>query len=219
MKKVLILVASLCICGAALAQPSKGDVILKGSIGYNTAGVPPHNPDPQFSTATSSYAANLWSISPKLEYFLTDRSSIGLSGSYMNAWLKDKYSSVLGKTNAKRGVEMFYVGPTYNYYIKLAERFYLSINCFIGYAGVSSWDLFKEESEFYNLDERHKECVGFGLLTVTPTLNYFINDRWLLTASVGSLAGAYGKLPNDGNNIYYAGANWGNIMLGVGFKF
>lgn len=219
MKKILAFVASICIAGAALAQPTVGDMILRGSIGYNTLGMPSNADEGYEAGYSHSSALNLWSVNPQFEYFLTDRSSIGISGSYMNGWIKSKSSYGDASTIHKQGFSIFYVGPTYNYYIRLADRFYLSINCFIGYAGMKSWYLETGNDLFEYVDGRGSTCGGFGLLTVTPTLNYFINDRWLLTASVGNISGAYGTLPDSDNATYYAGANWGNIQLGVGFKF
>lgn len=220
MKKTLILLASLLLGGAALAQPSTGGFVIKGNIGYNTVGMAPYTSQelPGLSLTESS-AANLWNVSPQIEYFFNDRMSIGLSGSYLSAWTKLKYSSESSTDKGKSGASVFYVGPTYNYYLRLANSFYLSINCFIGYANISTWTSEKYSGAFDNVNEKEKHCGDYGLVTITPTLNYFINDRWLLTASVGNLAAAYGKLPENDSNTYYAGANWGNIMLGVGFKF
>lgn len=219
MKKILAFMAAACLCATALAQPAAGDLIIRGSIGYNTLGTPAINDEMSELSYTHKGALNLWSVNPRLEYFVSDRSSIGISGSYMNAWIKSKADFGDGSSVYKEGFSIFYVGPTYNYYIRLAERFYLSLNCFIGYAGMKSWYLETGKGLFDTVDDRGSIDGCFGLLTVTPTLNYFINDRWLLTASVGSIAGAYGTLPNADNATYYAGANWGNLSLGVGFKF
>lgn len=220
MKKIFVLIAAICLCGVALAQPAAGDMIIRGSIGYNTLGIPTYSFEEYGSTSPSyTSALNLWSISPRFEYFVSNRSSIGISGSYMNAWTKSKFDFGDGSSVYKQGFSIFYVGPTYNYYIRLADRFYLSINCFIGYAGMKSWYLEKGNDLLDHVDDRGSTDGCFGLLTVTPTLTYFINDRWLLTASVGSVAGAYGTLPDADNATYYAGANWGNLSLGVGFKF
>ena len=58
-----------------------------------------------------------------------------------------------------------------------------------------------------------------GILSVVPMLNYFINDRWMLTLSAGNAALALGGEDGMDTPMYYAGVNWGTPMLGIGFKF
>lgn len=121
----------------------------------------------------------------------------------------------MGKSIDKDGVLGYFVGPSVNYYIPFGNRFYLSFNGFIGYFGMSSWSVYKVGDN----KEKGSSCANFGILSVVPMLNYFINDRWMLTLSAGNAALALGGEDGMDTPMYYAGVNWGTPMLGIGFKF
>lgn len=212
MKKLLTICTCLLIGVTASAQLSSGSKIIKGSFGLNTVG---SALDEEDYDAFSSSSLNFFTITPQFEYFISDRASIGLSAGYTNGWMASKRSSDFGDSKMKTGVGLYYVGPTYNYYFPLAKKFYLSLNCFVGYAGLTVRTVEKMGTEKNILTE----SGSAGLLTVTPTLNYFINDRWMMTASIGNVNAMCGKMKDDESTIYSAGIDWGQITLGVGFKF
>lgn len=182
-------------------------------MGLNTAGVLPYE-SPFGGKYASSY--NLVAFTPQFEYFATDRLSVGFSAGILNAWSRDKADyEQLGKSIDKDGVLGYFVGPSVNYYIPFGNRFYLSFNGFIGYFGMSSWSVYKVGDN----KEKGSSCANFGILSVVPMLNYFINDRWMLTLSAGNAALALGGEDGMDTPMYYAGVNWGTPMLGIGFKF
>lgn len=219
MKKMIVLFAALTICGATMAQVSSGDWIVKGGIGLNTAGTFPY--DGGMSGVKMSDSYNLAAFVPRFEYFTTDRLSVGMSAGVVNAWQKGKvkyeastFVPASDRVVYKDGVLGWFVGPNVNYYLPLANRFYLSFNGFIGYVGFSSWSVYK----MGDTTEKGSMKANFGVLSVVPTLNYFINDCWMLTLSAGNASLALGGA-EGGNPMYYAGVDWGLPMLGVGFKF
>lgn len=212
-KCFVTLAAALAMCGTAVAQISAGDYMIKGRVGLNTAGVLPYE-SPFGGKYASSY--NLVAFTPQFEYFATDRLSVGFSAGILNAWSRDKADyEQLGKSIDKDGVLGYFVGPSVNYYIPLGNRFYLSFNGFVGYFGMSSWSVYKVGDN----KEKGSSCANFGILSVVPMLNYFINDRWMLTLSAGNAALALGGEDGMDTPMYYAGVNWGTPMLGIGFKF
>lgn len=212
MRKLLAICICLFIGATASAQLTPGSKIIKGSFGFNSIGNIPYDDG---STSDISSSLNLFTFNPEFEYFCSERVSVGVSVGYMNLWTLSKSSSAFSNSKSKDGINLYYVGPTFNYYIPLANRFYLSFNCFLGYAGLNQNSVY--ESSYG--EESEGSSGNAGMLTVTPTLNYFINDKWLMTASIGNLNAMCGKMEDAEATMYSAGINWGQITLGVGFKF
>lgn len=212
MKKIFLSMAMLLACAAtAFAQPAQGDFMVKGRIALDVAGNTPY----QSVGSETSDAYNLVLLTPKVEYFLSDMISVGASVGYGNAWQRTKDVSTVGTSVSRTGVALFYIGPNVNMYFKLAEKLYVSLDCFIGYVNLASRSMYKLEGN----KEIGSSGSNFGMLSVVPTLNYFINENWVMTASLGNVSAAIGSTGKTGSSTYYLGANFGTIALGVGYKF
>lgn len=211
MRKIITICICLFVAMTASAQFVSGDMLIKGNIGFNTIG----SSDSEQNVSSSS-SFNSITINPQFEYFVSDRASIGFSAGFSNLWAGSKHSEqVYGDRKSRDGVSVYYVGPTYNYYIKVANKFYFSVDCFLGYAGLTVSSMVKTGSN----KQKESSCGNAGVLQVTPTFNYFINDKWLLMASIGNLNAMYGKVDGATGSIHSFGVNYGDIKLGVGFKF
>lgn len=202
-----MLIVALGLCGAAFAQPAQGDRVLQGSVGLNVLG---QFPDPSGTSTLSQIA-----IQPQYGVFVNEHWALGVSAGYAIGWQGSRTSGDFGKNVVRNSVSLYHIGFEADYYLRLAERFYLSLDGFVGYVGGFIGETYKVDG--------WKDCTTTpmhgALLSVTPALRYFINDRWMLSASLGNVAVGIMSGAAMDRAIYYAGANWGQIMLGVGFKF
>lgn len=217
MKKIITICACIVASITSLsAQIEKGDMLIKGSIGYNSLG---NSTVYDITDEGHSNSLNLLNINPQFERFISDRSSLGISVGFVDAWIKRTDTYMQDNTSKSRnGVALYYVGPTYNYYIPLAKKFYLSINCFLGYAGANTYSISVYDGE---KEKQSSPSINMGVASITPMLNYFINNRWALTASFGNASLIIlSKAEGDATTTTtYGGINWGQVKLGVGFKF
>lgn len=214
MKKIFISMAMLFACAAtAFAQPAQGDMMIKGRIGLNVYGSVPYE---EVTGVKYSDATNSILVTPSFEYFLTDNFSVGATIYVGSDWRRGKTVYDQNKSVGRSGSTMFNIGVNANYYIRMTEKLYLSLNGFLGYSN-------KVNREVENINGNkniQKSSGNLAVLSITPTLNYFINNNWMLTASVGNVAAAIGKFPGAGKaNNYYLNADFGAITLGVGYKF
>ena len=213
MKKIFVSLVVLFACAAtAFAQPVKGDMMIKGSIGLSVDGSIPY----EELGVKYSDASNSISVAPSFEYFLSDNFSIGGTVYVNSIWTREKTVGDPNKIVARNGITEFSIGFNANYYIRMTDRLYLSLNGFLGYYNIANRRMINTNGS----KEITKNSGNFALLSVTPTLNYFINNNWMLTASVGNVAAAIGKGPASSKaNNYYLNADFGTITLGVGYKF
>lgn len=216
MKKIFVSLAVLFACAAtAFAQPVKGDMMIKGSIGLSVDGsIPYEELGVKYSDANNSI-----SVAPSFEYFLSDNFSIGGTVYVNSNWGRGKAVIDQDKTVVRSGITQFSIGFNANYYIRMTDKLYLSLNGFLGYYNTVNRTMHNTNGS----KDITKSSGNFAVLSVTPTLNYFINNNWMLTASVGNVAAAIGKgmrpEATRATNNYYLNADFGTIALGVGYKF
>lgn len=216
MKKIFVSLAVLFACAAtAFAQPVKGDMMIKGSIGLSVDGsIPYEELGVKYSDANNSI-----SVAPSFEYFLSDNFSIGGTVYVNSNWGRGKAVIDQDKTVVRSGITQFSIGFNANYYIRMTDKLYLSLNGFLGYYNTVNRTMHNTNGS----KDITKSSGNFAVLSVTPTLNYFINNNWMLTASVGNVAAAIGKgmrpEATRATNNYYLNADFGTITLGVGYKF
>lgn len=216
MKKIFVSLAVLFACAAtAFAQPVKGDMMIKGSIGLSVDGSIPY----EELGVKYSDASNSISVAPSFEYFLSDNFSIGGTVYVNSNWGRGKAVIDQDKTVVRSGITQFSIGFNANYYIRMTDKLYLSLNGFLGYYNTVNRTMHNTNGS----KDITKSSGNFAVLSVTPTLNYFINNNWMLTASVGNVAAAIGKgmrpEATRATNNYYLNADFGTITLGVGYKF
>lgn len=212
MKKLFILAAAILMGGAAIAQPTRGGMAISGNIGYEINGKAANENSVKMDQHESTLA-----IAPEFQYFISDRESIGLRIGFTNTWTKGSAKANGNKSYDKDGMSSFYIGPTYNYYFRLAPKFYLSLNTFLGYGcsfGKGVTDLGDGKKIIDKAPVTNAVC-----LNLTPTLNYYINDSFFMTCSVGSVGIECGGVKGVHGTLYNAGIDWGTIALGVGFSF
>ncbi len=212
MKKLFILAAAILMGGAAIAQPVRGGMAISGNIGYKVDYGKAANDN---GVKGGSHMSTL-AINPDFQYFISDRESIGLRIGFVNNWSKESVKANGNDASEKDGTSKLYVGPTYNYYFRLAPKFYLSLNTFLGYG----CGFGKEVTDVNGQKTTTKAPVSNTVcLNLTPTLNYYLNDSIFMTCSVGSVGIECGGVKGVNGTLYNGGIEWGTIALGVGFSF
>lgn len=211
MKKLFILAAAILMGGAAIAQPTRGGMAISGNIGYEINGTAANENSIKMDDHESALAIN-----PEFQYFISDHESIGLRIGFVNTWTRESVKANGNNASNKKGMSAFYIGPTYNYYFRLAPKFYLSLNTFLGYGCSFGKDVVKTSS---NTVTSKAAVTNAVCLNLTPTLNYYINDSFFMTCSVGSVGVECGGVKGVHGTLYNAGIDWGTIALGVGFSF
>lgn len=103
MKKLLLLVAAVAAFSTATAQ--KGTFALGGTVGFNTA----------------KDAGSNFTIAPSVDYFVSNKISIGLNLAYSNL-----------KPEGKDAINTFGVGVGATYYVTLADNFYYTPGLGVG---------------------------------------------------------------------------------------
>lgn len=212
MKKLFILAAAILMGGAAIAQPVRGGMAISGNIGYEINGRAANE-----NSVKAGQNTNVLALNPEFQYFISDRESIGLRIGFANTWTRESAQINGNKSFEKEGTAAFYVGPTYNYYFRLAPKFYLSLNTFLGYGcsfGKTVNDLGNGNKVTTKAPATNAVC-----LNLTPTLNYYLNDSIFMTCSVGSVGVECGGVKGVHGTLYNAGIDWGTIALGIGFSF
>ncbi len=169
MKHVLFVVLLLC-SSSLYAQLAKGNVVLGGSLGYNSQHDRSYDPNgyPYRAESTSI------TISPKAGFFISDKSAVGLSLSYTSQNSDAVYYGIgsLGKTER----DLFSIIPYFRTYKSLGEiaAFFLQAEASIGFGTL------KLSGAPYDLST-------YGV-AVRPGFNLFLSRRWALEGTFGSLA-------------------------------
>lgn len=169
MKHALFVVLLLCSC-SLYAQFAKGNVVLGGSLGYNSQHDRSYDPNgyPYRGESTSI------TISPKAGFFISDKSAVGLSLSYTSQNSDAVYYGIgsLGKTER----DLFSIIPYFRTYKSLGEiaAFFLQAEASIGFGTL------KLSGSPYDLSTYS--------VAVRPGFNLFLSRRWALEGTFGSLA-------------------------------
>jgi hypothetical protein len=193
MKKALFIIA-MCLALHAHAQLKKGNVQLGGSMGWSTYKNETTNTGNFQSTKNSGLS---FYFQPGI--FVTDKSVLGLGLGYSNNRYDNSSSNSTFNLNHrdKQTQNGYSVGPYYKWYKSLSERIAFSILASVNYSF--------NNSTYYNAngtDFTDSKTSSHGLnANVSPGIIYFINTRWGLTTSFGSLHYSTMKYkPNSSSN-------------------
>lgn len=177
-------------CSAAFAQPSKGDFVIGGTAGYNSV------------WQDDASSLNLANISPGFGYFVSDRFSIGLELGYQDVWYRND--------SFKLGGAIYSVGANFKYYFPITDRLLFGLGLGLGYANFSLYEKYDGDGD--------NDCMNFFYTGLTPSLDYFISRRWIVSLSMGGLQYRTGG-PEDDDNLNMFGLNWDTPQIGVSLKF
>ncbi|WP_107039747.1 outer membrane beta-barrel protein [Brumimicrobium mesophilum] len=179
------------------SQPTKGDYILGGTLGFNL------NTTPILGVQSRSLR---FLIAPSFGKFISDkyliRGGLGYSHS-SNYYGSSSFENIAGRTNSfslRFGVTRFY---------PIVDKLYFTLEGYIG--GGLVLDNFSNG----NLNTNSTNAT----IGVSPGLTYFINNRWMINSSMGVVN--YKVSGGSGVNTHTINADLSanSFRLGVSYIF
>jgi len=208
MKKiVLLIISSFCILSIAIAQITKGSILIGGSLGVGTQ---------KYKSATDTSSSTQWSISPMVGIAVKENTFVGVVLSYGSGTNDDDISQ-----------HNYMAGIFFRKYKPLGKNFYL-----FGQADLS-YSHYKYEQKnaltgYYRLQK------GNGIaLSAFPGVSYAAGKRFYLETFLSNLVSIYyskrkseskdftsAQLNKNEENSFGIGFGaGGNIPLNLGFRF
>ncbi len=196
MKKVLLSAIALMAFGAANAQETtnggfaQGDAFISGAVGFGTE-------------STGDFKTNVFTVSPRAAYFLTDNISLGVALGYTS--IKEEAPLTEDVTTS-----VFEAGVFGRYYFMPSSQFSL-----FGQLGVGYQTLKEEQGDFED------KSNGFNV-GLAPGISYFVSEHFALEATFGILGYNTTKPDADGaesTDTFQFGLNMNDINFGIVYKF
>lgn len=180
MKKTLSFILVVLLCVKANAQLSKGTIQLGGSLSLNSYS----SDNEAIDFNTTSFKSSTYDASPKCGIFISKRSVIGLAASLYKYGYESTGSLQASEYSYNYSRFTFSIGPYYRHYFPITEK----ANVFA--QGIASVSTGKANDRGYNTNgertENNFRNHGFGF-QISPGFNYFINPKWGLEVSFGSI--------------------------------
>ena len=246
MKKVFLSLALVAFAVTANAQ-----IILGGQLGFNTTSgtYTQENVSPVWDMPNTK-AMNL-TIAPTISYVLNDNMQIGLTLEYDYGTITN-YSAAAYALNqevwGKTTTSMFTVAPYFRYYFANAGKFNFFCEAALGFGFTPRTKLHDYSNvPVVGYDNEYEGTTKTTLigLTVTPGVNYRINDNWsadcyidlaglaFLHTSTKTYVGGVGTnkddlVSTDVDNTFGLIANtsaqdlnahFGNFRIGINYHF
>jgi hypothetical protein len=185
MKKVLSLTLLALLCLEVNAQLQKGNIMIGGSLSFSN-----NSSDQDFINGFSSSEATSFRLSPKAGYLLSDRAVIGLGLSLITSVTEYTSNSSAQETRNK-GLD---ISPFYRQYFSLGDKV-----AFFAH-GMATLGFSKSKSKSQNgTDSEETEGNGRSYtIGIVPGVNYFLNEKWALEASLGTLSYSAGNSDTSG---------------------
>jgi hypothetical protein len=151
------------------AYAQQGKILIEGTAGFSksNSSLDGTNNETIYKTA---------SFSPRIGVFTSDRLLVGGGLSYQFSRQESQYISGGQYTNTMNqyGINIF-----------VREFFPLGEKVFVTASGILSLEKGKQEAKG-ETSTSESDIFQYGV-SVVPGLTYFLNDRWALTATLGSL--------------------------------
>jgi hypothetical protein len=198
MKKVLSITLLALFCLEANAQLQKGNIMIGGSLSFSN-----NSSEQDFATGFSSSEATSFRLSPKAGYLLSDRAVIGLGLGLITSMNEYTSNSSSQETRSK-GLD---ISPFYRQYFSLSDKV-----AFFAH-GTATLGFSKSKSKSQNgtdVDETEGNGTSYAI-GIAPGVNYFLNEKWALEASLGGLGYSAGNSDTSGT--------FGSDIKSRGFNF
>lgn len=203
MKKIILITFGCLLLNNLNAQLEKGTQLigLSGSFSQNQASSQGHKNSSRIQ----------YSIVPTYKFFIRDNFYIGTSLSYSS--ISSYYYSSNSK-NLTLDLNQYNFELNAGKFFSLTEKLFLSINSgiYVGYL----------ESRFQQQSNVTNYGSSFGI-NISPSLNYFLNDKWMISSSFGNL---YYNLTNTrASSVNSSSSSFGlnltnsSLSIGINYKF
>ncbi|HEX6225545.1 MAG TPA: outer membrane beta-barrel protein [Chryseolinea sp.] len=187
------------------AQFNKGDKVLGGTFGFNTA----KSENNQYTPMTSGNSS--FGIYPNFGILVNSNLEIG--GQLGYTWSRDEWDAVGGSNDRKSNS---WTARLYTQrYFMISDKFLFSL------VGSISYGWSKEKTSMTNqieTIEQENKWTNFGF-AVTPTFIFFPSPNWAVQASIGNLNYTHSKntTTDDASNSF--GMNYGSLGFGLAYYF
>lgn len=224
MKNIYLPIVFILILLSSYSQIEKGTK----SIGISFSSSQASNKSNSSVNNIYSTESNSSSIgaSSNFNYFIKNNLSIGCTLEYIYSKGYNLYTYPMGETNSGNSVgNNFSTSFNSSYYFQLSDRFYFSITGSLIYGHSITNYTQIIETDAYSEETKTKEYSNLYSIRFNPSIMYFIQPKWGLKASLGSLYytvqnGRNIDLPYDNHNNSYAyGLNLSSNTFSFGINY
>ncbi len=202
MKKIILIAAVLFSTASVVnAQVAKGNIMLGGSLGFNSGKTTRTATNPSVVTITNPETkTSNWDFSPQVGYFFTDRLAAGISlsagGLKTTQTVFDPNPSP-GTTFTTESKESYFgAGVFARYYAPVNESFYFWGQLNVGFASgkgeITGPDPLNPSA---NITTQDYEVSGMNV-GIMPGFSFFPSTRYSLDFSIGNLGIMNTKVTN-----------------------
>jgi outer membrane protein len=202
MKKLSII--SVILFNLAVVQQSTAQIV-KGSIPFAASlNLIRSNYDNKSFMSSATHTVSYYSVSPSVGYFIVDNLAIGLGFSYNYSRSYSEninldpspYVTSSKSTEIRQSLQ---IAPCIHYYIHLSDKAYFSINGSAGYTLPISYHNKTENTSGGITTSIENNDVKFYSIngSVAPGVLFFLNDRFAIQGSIGSLYYSYNHSQDD----------------------
>lgn len=204
MKKIPLFVLLACLFCQASAQLSKGSLMIGGSVNFSR-----NNEVFSDASGISSILSTSAGFSPRAGLMLSEKSMFGVSIMYNEYGYRYDYPTYHNEYKQQE----FAAGPLFRQYFPLGERaaFFLQ--------GLALFKIGKTTNSGGNPFRNDVKDTNGLSVSISPGVNYFLNDRWALEATLGSIN--YSTLNADAsdNSPSFGGdSKLNNVNFNLGFS-
>jgi len=184
----------------SFAQPKQGNYVIGGSTSFDF--------DNSSITGVDNFSTSAHLI-PQFGKFLSEK--ILLEGGIGYSWIYNRTNnnSILAKIHTHGILGNISI----NRFFALTDKLNFTLGGYlsssIGFAN-STW----ESSGNITTSSSNRLMAGIG---ATPGLAYFINDKWMVNAKVGSLG--YSMTHFGGNYFHHIGYNFTSDLFSLGIRY
>lgn len=181
------------------AQPTKGDYIIGGTLGFNYVNSP--------NLGLKNRGLN-FSIAPSFGKFLSEKYlfTSGLnyrySDSYYESPISESVSAISNELGLRFGITRFY---------PIVDKLYFTLGAYVG-ASIES----RENLSYGTKSKRNYTNATFG---VSPGLTYFLNNRWMINSSMGAFTYTLSNSSGLNTHTIKADLSANSFRLGVSYIF
>ena len=192
-----------------LAQFSKGDKYLGGSLSINTSNYMSMQSSVDGSFDSKSGFTSL-NIGPAVGYFVSKSVAIGIGASYNSD--RQKHETTLTPDNNVYKHQQYKLAPGIRKYWTITDRFMFAASGNLFYS--------RHVNKYLVNDDIRSVSKSYDLgLALAPTFVFFPSHRWSIEATLGSLNYNFEKGLNQKWHNHSVHLDYGTLNLGLAYYF